>query len=382
MLSTLLKNRPATSSELPYEGIRSELNGVPIAFSVQNLTKRFGKFAVLDNLSVTAPEGTLLALLGPPGSGKSTLLRIIAGLEQADVGSVRNSSEEVTYRLAHDRPVGFVFQQHALFRHLTVFENLAFALRARRWRTAAIEARVCELLQLAGLEGLSQSLPSQLSGAQQRRAAIGAALAAQPQLLLLDEPFEALDAPARRELLRWLRRLHDQLGLSTILATRNYEEALEVADRVAVIGNGRIQQIAAPHEIRENPANAFVVNFLGHINVFRGQVQSGKALIGDLSLDLPEYRDGVSRPAQLFVRPDELEIDREPLIGGCGLTATVVNVYSIGDGIRLTLEVHGHGLDISVDVPLERWTRLQLQRGDAVYVSPRRADVQVLDYQI
>jgi sulfate/thiosulfate transport system ATP-binding protein len=353
-----------------------------MGFTVHNLTKRFGQFPALENVDLSVPEGTLVVLLGPSGSGKSTLLHIIAGLEHPDTGSVRNGSAEITYRSAQDRAVGLVFQQNALFRQLTVSENIAFALRVRRWDNAAIEARVAKVLDLVRLDGLDQRLPSHLSGGQRQRVAVAAALAARPHLLLLDEPFDGLDAQARRELRQWLCCLHNDLHQTTILATRNAEEAFELADRVAVMGHGRIQQTAVPLEICEHPANAFVRDFLGKVNVFQGRVENGKALLGDLALDFPEYRDFKSRPAELYVRPDELEVDREPLIGGCGLTATVVHIHAAGPVVRLCLEVQGYGLDIHVEVALERWAELQLQRGDAVYVSPRRAKVHVLDYQI
>ncbi len=239
-----------------------------------------------------------------------------------------------------------------------------------------------ELLQLVQMEGLEQRLPSQLSGGQAQRIGVAAALAARPQLLLLDEPFEALDAPTRNELRRWLGLLHNELNLTTIFATRDHEEAFQVADQVAVIGRGSIQQSGRPLEIRKHPANAFVSDFLGQVNVFQGRVQNGKALLGDLALEFPEYLDSTSRPAELYVRPDELEVDREPLIGGCGLTATVVQIHSLGSAVRVALEVQGQGLDVNVDLALERWAELQLERGDAVYLSPRRATVHVLDYQI
>jgi sulfate transport system ATP-binding protein len=345
-----------------------------MSISVLNVTKRYGNFLALDNVSLEVPEGTLLALLGPSGSGKTTLLRVIAGLEFADSGSVHSSDNDVTRQSARDRNMGFVFQHYALFRHMTVFENIAFALRVRNWKNGAVEQRVRELLHLVRLDGLENRYPSQLSGGQRQRVALARSLAAQPLVLLLDEPFGALDAKVRKELRQWLRRLHDDLGVTSVFVTHDQEEAFEVADQVVVMGQGRIQQAGTPLEIFEHPANPFVMDFLGQVNVFHGRVQDGKAMLGNLELDYPGYHYPESRPATVYVRPHELDIDRVP-----GETASlegrVEHVNPVGSVARVEVSVPGFGLSINVDLAPARLNELRLRRGDTVYVSPRRVRV-------
>jgi sulfate transport system ATP-binding protein len=348
---------------------------------VQNVTKRFGKFVALDNVSLEVPAGTLLALLGPSGSGKTTLLRVIAGLEHADSGTVATHDHDVTNMSARDRNVGFVFQHYALFRHMTVFENVAFALRVRKWKDADVKARVSELLRLVRLEELDRRNPSQLSGGQRQRVALARALAAQPRVLLLDEPFGALDARVRKDLRQWLRRCHDELGVTSVFVTHDQEEAFEVADRVVVMGEGRVQQAGTPDEIFEHPANAFVMDFLGQVNVFHGRVQDGKAHLGSLQLDYPDYQDTEARPATVYVRPHELDLDRTAVLP-TSLPGRVLHVNPIGSVARVQVAVPDFGLDINVDLPPDRLAELQLKRGDAVYVSPRKMRVFVPDYSI
>ncbi len=248
-----------------------------MSITVKNVSKRFGSFAALDNVSLDVNSRGLLALLGPSGSGKTTLLRIIAGLETADTGVILYEEEEMTHRSARERNVGFVFQHYALFRHMSVFENVAFALRVRGWKQEAVYQRVGELLRLVRLEGYEKRRPSQLSGGQRQRVALARALAAQPRVLLLDEPFGALDAKVRQELRRWLRLLHREIPCTTVLVTHDQEEAFEVADRVVVMNHGRIEQVGNPRELFEQPATAFVRDFVGHVNVFQGRMQSSLA---------------------------------------------------------------------------------------------------------
>jgi sulfate transport system ATP-binding protein len=248
-----------------------------MSITVKNVSKRFGSFAALDNVSLDVKSRGLLALLGPSGSGKTTLLRIIAGLETADTGVILYEEEEMTHRSARERNVGFVFQHYALFRHMSVFENVAFALRVRGWRQEAVSQRVGELLRLVRLEGYEKRRPSQLSGGQRQRVALARALAAQPRVLLLDEPFGALDAKVRQELRRWLRLLHREIPCTTVLVTHDQEEAFEVADRVVVMNHGRIEQVGSPRELFEQPATAFVRDFVGHVNVFQGRVHNSLA---------------------------------------------------------------------------------------------------------
>jgi sulfate transport system ATP-binding protein len=345
-----------------------------MSITVRNLTKRFGAFVALDNVSLDVPEGTLLALLGPSGSGKTTLLRVIAGLEPPDSGAVLTHDNEVTHQSARDRNVGFVFQHYALFRHMTVIENIAFGLRVRRWKNAEVTARVRELLALVRLEGLEQRLPSQLSGGQRQRVALARALAAQPRVLLLDEPFGALDARVRKDLRQWLRRLHDELHVTSVFVTHDQEEAFEVADRVVVMGQGRVQQAGTPEEIFEHPANAFVMDFLGQVNVFHGRVQNGKAHLGSLELEYPDYPDDLARPAALYVRPHELDLERAPA-SPASLAGRVLHVNPLGSVARVQVTVADFGVDVNVDVTPDRLAELGLRRGDTVYVSPRRVRV-------
>jgi sulfate transport system ATP-binding protein len=352
-----------------------------MSITVQNLTKRFGNFIALDNVSLEVPAGTLLALLGPSGSGKTTLLRVIAGLEHADSGTVTTHDSDVTHLSARDRNVGFVFQHYALFRHMTVFENVAFGLRVRKWKNGDVRARVRELLQLVRLENLEGRYPSQLSGGQRQRVALARALAAQPRVLLLDEPFGALDAKVRKDLRQWLRRLHDELHVTSVFVTHDQEEAFEVADRVVVMGNGKVQQAGSPDEIFERPANAFVMDFLGQVNVFHGRVQNGKAHLGALELEYPDYQHAESRPATVYVRPHELDLDLTAT-SATSLTGRVLHVNPLGSVARVQVMVPDFGLDINVDVPPDRLAELGLKRGDAVYVSPRRVRVFVPDYSI
>src|SRR5262245_13798738 len=281
-----------------------------MSITAKNICKRFGKKVVLDNVTVEAPAGTLVALLGPSGSGKTTLLRIIAGLEVPDAGSVMYLDDDVTRQSARERNIGFVFQHYALFRHMTVFENVAFGLRVRKWPEAKVRDRVHELLRLIRLEELGNRFPSQLSGGQRQRVALARALAPAPKILLLDEPFGALDAQVRQELRGALRRLHDELHVTSIFVTHDQEEAFEVADRVVVMHQGRVEQAGTPQEVFEHPANAFVMDFLGNVNVFHGRVENGRAVLGGAELPYPEYPHSEARDAAVYVRPHELEIDR------------------------------------------------------------------------
>src|SRR5580692_806344 len=286
---------------------------------IDSVAKRFGRFPALAGVSLTAPQGAFVALLGPSGSGKTTLLRILGGLEQADSGQVRFADLNWLDMPARERKAGFVFQQYALFKHMTVADNIAFGLRvrprAKRPSKSEIAARVHELLALVQLDGLESRYPSQLSGGQRQRVALARALAVEPRVLLLDEPFGALDAKVRQELRQWLRRLHDEIKVTSIFVTHDQEEAFEVADRVVVLRAGRIEQQGSPHEVFERPANAFVMDFLGNVNVFHGRVQDGKMLLAGLEMAYPDCPRGESRAATAYVRPHELDIERHPVNG-------------------------------------------------------------------
>ncbi len=345
-----------------------------MSITVQNVTKRFGKFLALDDVSVEAPSGCLLALLGPSGSGKTTLLRVIAGLESADAGSLLYRDEEVTARPARDRNVGFVFQHYALFRHMDVYENIAFGLRVRGRPAARVDRRVRELLALIRLEGLERRYPAQLSGGQRQRVALARALAAEPNVLLLDEPFGALDAKVRVELRQWLRRLHDEIHVTSIFVTHDQEEAFAVADLVVVLRAGRVEQVGTPAEVFEHPANEFVMDFLGNVNVFPGRVQGGVADLGGVSVAWPDYPHAESRPASVYVRPHELDILRVHN-GHAGLPARVVHVNAAGSVTRVELEAIDTGRPVRVELSQGRHAELGLTAGETVLVAPRRVRV-------
>jgi sulfate transport system ATP-binding protein len=352
-----------------------------MSIAVRGVAKRFGGFTALDDVSLDVPDACLLALLGPSGSGKTTLLRIIAGLEAPDRGQIFYRDEDATRRSARERNVGFVFQHYALFRQMTVYENIAFALRVRHWSSSLVQERVDELLQLLQLIGLEKRYPSQLSGGQRQRVALARALAARPQILLLDEPFGALDAKVRQELRRWLRKLHDEIRMTSVFVTHDQEEAFEVADKVAVMRAGRIEQIGTPMEVFEHPANAFVMDFLGNVNVFHGRIESGKAIVGNVELACPEYGRDDSGPATVYVRPHELEISPAPN-GVPSIRAQVLHLNPAGPHARIKLLAEEFGIPIHVDMSLVRYAQLGLKTGDRVYVSPQRVRVFTPDYSI
>jgi len=352
-----------------------------MSISARNITKRFGDFLALDNVSVEVETGSLLALLGPSGSGKTTMLRVIAGLETPDDGSVFCQEEDVTTSSARDRKVGFVFQHYALFRHMTVFENIAFGLRVRKEPKPRIAERVRELLHLVRLEGLDRRYPSQLSGGQRQRVALARALAIRPKVLLLDEPFGALDAKVRQELRAWLRQLHDEIHMTSVFVTHDQEEAFEVADQVVVMNHGRVEQAGTPNEVFDQPATPFVMDFLGNVNVFHGRVQNGRATIGGLEMDYPEYPHDEARQAKVYVRPHELDIHRSTN-GVASLKAQVSRVLSAGSVAKVYLTSPDFGLGLNVELSAERYAELDLKSGDIVYVSPRKVRVFVPEYVI
>jgi sulfate transport system ATP-binding protein len=316
----------------------------------------------------------LLALLGPTGSANTTLLRIISGLETADRGVVEYHGEDVTQRSAKDRNVGFVFQHYALFRNMNVFENIAFGLRVRKRPRSEVTRRVRELLALVRLENLERRYPSQLSGGQRQRVALARALAIEPKVLLLDEPFGALDAKVRQELRQWLRRLHDEIHTTSVFVTHDQEEAFEVADEVVVMNHGRIEQVGSPSEVFEHPRNAFVMDFLGNVNVFRGRVKAGRVMLGSVTLDYPEYPHAQERPASLYMRPHELDISRERN-GVPAIAALVERVQAAGPVARIALRSSETANGIQVDLSAARFAELQLRAGESVFVAPKRVRV-------
>lgn len=345
-----------------------------MSIHIHNVTKRFGNFVALDRVSLEVPSGDLLALLGPSGSGKTTLLRIIAGLESPDEGSVAHEGEDVTRKSPKDREVGFVFQHYALFRQMTVFENIAFGLRIRKTPAAEVTARVRELLNLIRLEGLESRYPAQLSGGQRQRVALARALAVRPRMLLLDEPFGALDAKVRQELRQWLRHLHDEMHVTTVFVTHDQEEAFEVADHVVVMRAGRIEQSGSPQDVFDRPANPFVMDFLGHVNVFHGRLEAGQMHLGDIAMDYPDYPFAESREATGYVRPHEVELDRLPQ-NGHSLPVKVLHVNPAGAVTRVRVLSETFGVAMSVDLRPERYAELGLRPGDQVYALPKRVRV-------
>jgi sulfate transport system ATP-binding protein len=346
-----------------------------MTIEVRNIVKKFGAFTALDNVDLKVDDGELLALLGPSGSGKTTLLRIIAGLDWPDAGEVSFDGENALAHSASERHVGFVFQHYALFRHMTVFENVAFGLRVQPRRIRkdepSIRARVKELLDLVQLDWLSDRYPSQLSGGQRQRIALARALAIEPRVLLLDEPFGALDAKVRKELRRWLRSLHDEISVTSIFVTHDQEEALEVANRVVVMDKGRIEQIGSPGEVYDEPATAFVHGFIGESIVLPVDVSDGCVRFGGKALNIAAA-NAASGASKLFVRRHDMQI----VPAGCGaLQGAVRQIRSFGPVQRAEIALSLVGdpamigeATIEIDAPRER----QLQTGDIIGLEPRR----------
>ena len=349
-----------------------------MSIEVRNVTKNFGSFSALNDVTLDVPSGELVALLGPSGCGKTSLLRIIAGLETPDGGGIRFHGEEATNRDVRERQVGFVFQHYALFRHMTVFENVAFGLQVRPKKTRPTEAeihrRVHELLELVQLDWLADRYPPQLSGGQRQRIALARALAVEPKVLLLDEPFGALDAKVRKDLRRWLRRLHDELHITSVFVTHDQEEALEVADRVVVMNQGKIEQIGTPQEVYDKPASPFVYKFLGNVNLFHSRVHAGWARIGDLELELGDHHEADNAPALAYVRPHDIDILRDNS-NGAAFRAKINYIHSIGPVVRLELSREDDTELIEAELTREQFQQFNFREGEQVYVKPRNLRV-------
>ena len=315
-----------------------------MAIVARNVTKRFGDFAALDDVSIEVPSGSLTALLGPSGSGKSTLLRVIAGLETPATGTVVLDGVDVSGQAARKRGVGFVFQHYAAFKHMTVRENVAFGLKVRKRPRAEIRRRVDELLELVQIAGWADNYPAQLSGGQRQRMALARALAVEPKVLLLDEPFGALDARVRKDLRAWLRRLHDEMHVTTIFVTHDQEEAMDIADQIVLMNHGRIEQVGEPRELYEEPANEFVMTFVGPVN----------------------------RLGESFVRPHDLELRDEP--NGETTAGRVERIVHLGFEVRVELRLED-GRDVWAQVTRDEAELLELAPGGQTYVRPRRAKV-------
>ncbi len=348
-----------------------------MSIQVRNINKRFGNFVALDDVTLDFNSGELVALLGPSGCGKTTLLRIIAGLERADSGNVILEGDDASGTHVRERQVGFVFQHYALFKHMTVFDNVAFGLRMKprkeRPTDAIIAEKVHQLLNLVQLDWLSDRFPAQLSGGQRQRIALARALAVEPRVLLLDEPFGALDAKVRKELRRWLRKLHDELHITSIFVTHDQEEALEVADRVVLMDHGHIEQVGTPEEVYNHPATPFVYGFLGSVNLFHGRVDGEGLKVGEATV--PHADAGFASGAEVyaFARPHELEIVTDPA-ATTGLGARVVRVLSFGLQSRVELDGTGgaEGQHFEVELTDTAAKALALQPGQAVRLLPSR----------
>ena len=351
-----------------------------MSIQVKNIHKEFGSFTALNDISLDFPTGELVALLGPSGCGKTTLLRIIAGLEQADSGQVLLDGEDASSTHVRERQVGFVFQHYALFKHMTVFDNVAFGMRMKprgqRVSEAKIRDKVHELLNLVQLDWLADRFPSQLSGGQRQRIALARALAVEPRVLLLDEPFGALDAKVRKELRRWLRKLHDELHITSIFVTHDQEEALEVADRVVLMDHGKVEQIGTPEEVYRHPATPFVYGFLGAVNFFHGRVEGESLRVGDdtLAHEANDFAHGAEVVA--FARPHELEIDTNPA-STAGIAARINRVLAFGVTARVELDgINGStGQHFEVEITRDRVAELGLQDGQHVRLVPSRLKV-------
>jgi sulfate transport system ATP-binding protein len=341
---------------------------------VEGVSKRFGTFSALDDVSLSVPSGELVALLGPSGSGKTTLLRIIAGLEPADAGAIRFDGDDATGLSVGERRVGFVFQHYALFRHLSVGENVAFGLRVRprglRPPEAQIRARVRELLGLMQLDGLESRRPHQLSGGQRQRVALARALAIEPRVLLLDEPFGALDARVREELRRWLVRLHDELHVTSVFVTHDQEEALEIADQVVVMSGGRVEQVGTPGQLYDRPATPFVYEFLGGVNRIVGVVDGGWLHLGAARFPAPEQWAAREIPAVAYVRHHDVDLSWRRG-GAAGFAARVTRVHAVGPRLRVEMaRLDGPGA-LEADLPRQSSAEEPPRVGDELFATPR-----------
>ncbi len=363
-----------------------------MSIEIRNVSKAFGNFHALRDVSLDINSGELVALLGPSGCGKTTLLRIIAGLETADSGSILFSGEDTTDVHVRERNVGFVFQHYALFRHMSVFDNVAFGLRmkprASRPSESKIKEKVHDLLGLVQLDWLADRYPAQLSGGQRQRIALARALAVEPKGVLLDEPFGALDAKVRKELRRWLRRLHDDLHVPSIFVTHDQEEALEVADRVVLMNSGVVEQIGSPQEVWDHPASRFVYGFLGDVNLFHGRAHEGEMLIGEnhggLRLATPEHSNVQDAKAFAYVRPHDLDVERytpgsQNVGTASGIVARLTRAIVVGPIARLELlpldASAGNGELIEAQIPAQQFHALDLKTDETVLLTPRKARV-------
>lgn len=344
-----------------------------MSIEINHISKSFGNFTALQDISFTVPSGELVALLGPSGCGKTTLLRIIAGLESPGEGRIAFHGDDTTNLDVRERQVGFVFQHYALFRHMTVFENVAFGLRVRskvtRPSETEIRRRVHELLNLVQLDWLADRYPPQLSGGQRQRIALARALAVEPKVLLLDEPFGALDAQVRKDLRRWLRRLHDELHITSVFVTHDQEEAMEVADTIVVMNHGKVEQIGSPQQVYDHPSSPFVYQFLGNVNTLEGQVTQGNAKVGNLTFTANEFQHVQNSPALAYVRPHDIELSRE--LKNAAFKATLTFSNAVGSSVYVELKREDTGSLIEAELSHEKFKQLNIQQGESLYIHPR-----------
>ncbi len=334
---------------------------------VESACKQFGNFKAVDNVSLEIKSGSLVALLGPSGSGKSTLLRLIAGLEMPDSGKILLTGKDATYQSVQERNIGFVFQHYALFKHMTVRKNIAFGLEIRKAPKPKIKARVDELLNLVQLSGLGDRYPSQLSGGQRQRVALARALAVEPKVLLLDEPFGALDARVRKDLRAWLRRLHDEVHVTTVFVTHDQEEAMEVSDEIVVMNKGQVEQIGTPAQIYDHPATAFVMSFIGPVNV----LPSTSGIFQSNGFD--------SAQSEMFLRPQDVIVETSP--NGTTVPARISRLIHLGWEIQVELTLDD-GQVVSAHLTRDRFDELNLEPQQRVYVKPKDAKSFPLYYSI
>lgn len=348
-----------------------------MSIHIQQVNKHFGNFVAVDSVNLEIKTGELTALLGPSGSGKTTLLRIIAGLEQADSGIVKFNGEDITTQHVSERGVGFVFQHYALFKHMTVFENVAYGLTVRPRKTRPSKAEIAEkvhsLLKLVQLDWTADRYPSQLSVGQRQRIALARALAVEPKVLLLDEPFGALDAKVRAELRRWLRRLHDEINVTTVFVTHDQEEALEVADKIVVMNKGRIEQQGTPEEVYDTPSNPFVYEFLGNVNLFHARVKHGHSTIGNIHIPSPEHAGGEEQQGLAYVRPHEIEVLTQPTENAIKVNLDLVTI--VGPVARLEVLTEIDEQLIHVELSKVQFKQLGISKGDNAWIQPRYSKV-------
>ncbi|MDR2099358.1 MAG: sulfate ABC transporter ATP-binding protein [Campylobacteraceae bacterium] len=334
-----------------------------MSIEVSHVNKKFGAFTALDDINLNIPNGELTALLGPSGSGKTTLLRIIAGLENPDSGEIRFFGQNTTNKPAKERKVGFVFQHYALFKHMSVFENIAFGLKIRPRSTRPdkneIREKVFKLLKMVQLEPLANRLPSELSGGQRQRVALARALAVEPKVLLLDEPFGALDAKVRQELRRWLRYLHDEIHITSVFVTHDQEEALEVADKIVILNKGKIEQTGTPEDVYDNPVNPFVYGFLGNVNLFHARLEKG-------ALRLDE-QDAQKEDVSFFIRPHGVKVTAANE-DGKSIEAKIITHRVLGSRVRVELKTAQGGKEIEADVDKKEWAAIKDSNQNSVYI--------------